>query len=129
MYSTIKRSGSFGDDFNYDIKLGNYSIPFNNYVSGSLIYLPCEVLYIDNTGRYQVIIVKTEDNDVFMCYYNGNERAFKPINELDLEYLEEDAEVKNPKELYNKFMDLRGSAYTTEILKRISKYKYVEVEY
>lgn len=128
MYSSIKRSGSFGDDFNHDIKLGNCLIPFNNYVSESLIYLPCEVLCIDNTGRYQVIIVKTEDNNIFMCYYNGNERAFKPINELDLEFLEEDAEVDDPEELYEKFISLGGATYTAAILKIIAKHKYREIE-
>ena len=63
-----------------------------------------------------------------MCYYNGNERAFKPINELDLEFLEEDAEVDDPEELYEKFISLGGATYTTEILKIIAKHKYTEIE-
>lgn len=100
--------GSLGKDFNSNITEGEWLIPVYAGFPGDdpqLLYMPCVVKDINNTGRYQIIVV--EDPYYYctrMLRYNGAQGVYKVISTNEyLLWLEEDAEVKNADEFYNKW--------------------------
>ena len=112
-YKMIKRDGHFGDDFNHDIEVGKMFIPlhFETGIEFEVVYAPVNVLYIDNSGRLQVIVVKDEHDCVFVLSYNGATNWYEfNYDELFDDFLEY-AGVKDK----SKFYDLLGAETINEI--------------
>lgn len=98
----IGRDGSFGDDFNHKVHLGKCLLPVQVIFldDATLAYYPCEVMSIDNTGRYQIIIVKNE-TFVSALYYNGAQQIYKAIEDPTVDEFKFEANVANPQELFD----------------------------
>lgn len=112
MYKILNRSGSFGDDFNHDIKTGDWLIPVYAMLPDrdlQLMYMPCTVKAINNTGRYQVIIATDEDGYPDMFGYTGNQQLFKVCyNDNYAEWLKEDAEIADVEDFMQIWRSLGG---------------------
>ncbi len=108
----IERDGSFGDDFNHKVHLGKCLLPVQVMFldDATLAYYPCEVMTIDNTGRYQVVIVKNE-TFVSALYYNGAQQIYKAIEDPTVDEFQFDAEVKNPQKLFDIYEKLIEEAH------------------
>lgn len=102
-YKMIKRDGHFGDDFNHDIEVGKMFIPlhFDTEIEFEVVYAPVNVLYVDNSGRFQIIVVKNEDDYLFVLSYNGGTNCYEfNYDELFDDFLE-NAAVKDKSKFYN----------------------------
>lgn len=102
-YKMIKRDGDFGDDFNHDIEVGKMFIPlhFETVIEFEVVYAPVNVLYVDNSGRFQIIVVKNEDDYLFVLSYNGATNWYEcNYDELFDDFLE-NAGVKDKSKFYN----------------------------
>lgn len=74
----------YGHDYLDDLTLGKQTI--------SLRHSKCDVdvIHIDNSGRYQVVLAKVNSSFAIL-YYNGAEETFKYLLDPDEEYDEFDA--------------------------------------
>ena len=90
-YKKVERVNSYGHDTNtYVTGPGYYELPVKNYEDdyfdgNDVKWLKREVLKVSHNFRTTLIIIQDPENksDIQMCYYNGLEKLFKPMFDME----------------------------------------------